>query len=64
MTLPHDFTARRDEIAGRMRVFYEANKPLRWWQRRDRWGAWMIADDLMLGLLMVVEAAQREEIEP
>jgi hypothetical protein len=62
-TLPRDLTARRDAIAGQMRVFYEANRPLRWWQRRNRWGEWLIADDLMLGLLNVVLQARWEQYE-
>jgi hypothetical protein len=51
-----DQTARADAIALKMRDFYEANKPLRWWQRRRIWND-NRADNLMLGLLSVVRQA-------
>lgn len=58
-SLPHysaEPTARGDEIAAEMRAYYEANKPLRWWQRRRVWEDCR-ADNLMLGLLNVVRNA-------
>lgn len=45
-------TARGDEIAAEMRAYYEANKPLRWWQRRRVWES-QSADSLMLRLLNI-----------
>lgn len=47
-----DLTYQRDVAAAAMRDFYEANKPLRWWQRRRVWNS-CEADNLMLGLLIV-----------
>lgn len=55
-----DITQRYDEIAWEMRKFYEANKPLRWWQKRKPAAESCIADDLMLGLLGVITITQRE----
>jgi len=57
-----DPTARIDQIAELMRDHYEANKPLRWWQRRRIWNDCR-ADDLMLGLLNVAWTALREAAE-
>lgn len=47
-----DITQERDNTASLMRDFYEANKPLHWWQRRRIWN-FCVADDLMLGLLLI-----------
>lgn len=47
-----DPTARADEIAQEMRDYYEANKPIRWWQKR-RVCESQSADSLMLGLLQI-----------
>lgn len=58
-----DITGQRDYIAGKMRAYYEANKPLRWWQRRKPDPESCIADDLMLGILITVETTQREVAE-
>jgi len=53
MTSPEmDPTQRGDEVAAAMRDYYEAHKPLHWWQRRRRYES-ECADDLMLGLLTV-----------
>jgi hypothetical protein len=57
-----DPTARGDEIAAEMRAYYEANKPLRWWQRRRRWES-QNADSLMLGLLNIAEVARADATE-
>jgi hypothetical protein len=44
-----------------MRDYYEANRPLRWWQKRNPPGSWgCVADNLMLGLLNIALAAQNE----
>ena len=51
-----DIVQQRDEAAAAMRDYYEANKPLRWWQRRRVWNS-CEADNLMLGLLLVGTAA-------
>jgi hypothetical protein len=60
VTLWTDATARGDQIAELMRDYYEANKPLRWWQRRRR-RMHGNADNLMLGLLNVVLSTQTGE---
>lgn len=46
-------TCRADECALEMREVYEANKPLRWWQRRKPYHDNGLADNLMLRLLNV-----------
>ena len=46
-------TCRADECALEMREVYEANKPLRWWQRRKPYYDNGLADNLMLRLLSV-----------
>ncbi len=53
-----DGTQRGDEVAGEMRAYYEANKPLRWWQRRKPAPETCIADDLMLELRNIVLRAE------
>lgn len=57
--MPMDRTQRGDEIAERMRDYYEANKPLHWWQKRRVWRT-ECADELMIGLLNVAMAALEE----
>lgn len=52
-----DPTTRGDLIAERMREYYEANRETWWQRRRRRYG---LADNLMLGLMMVAENAARE----
>lgn len=47
-----DYMAWADSTAAAMRDYYEANKPLHWWQRRRVWND-NRADDLMLGLMNV-----------
>jgi hypothetical protein len=50
-----DYQQWADDTAYRMRDYYEANRPIRWWQKRNPPGSWgCIADDLMLGLLNIV----------
>jgi hypothetical protein len=56
MVFSADTMQRIDQIAGLMRDYYEANKPLHWWQKRRVWDS-CIADDLMLGLLSVATGA-------
>lgn len=53
-----DPTLRGDLIAERMRDFYEANRETWWERRKKRWT--VSADNLMLGLLGVIEKADRE----
>jgi hypothetical protein len=54
-----DYTQRADGTAYRMRDYYEANRPLRWWERRNPPGSWgCIADNLMLGLLNIAATAK------
>ncbi len=58
-----DLTLRADQVAGEMRDYYEANRPLRWWEKRnppDSWGC--IADNLMLGLRNIVLDAERAHL--
>jgi hypothetical protein len=56
-----DATQRSDEVARAMRDYYEANRPLRWWEKRNPPGSWgCIADELMLGLRNIVLDAERE----
>lgn len=55
-----DPTERGDEVAYQMRDYYEANRPLRWWQKRNPPGSWgATADNLMLGLRNIVLNAER-----
>lgn len=58
-----DPTARGDQIAEEMRAHYEANRET-WWDRfplNPRRKMWQLtSDNLMLGLLAVVERAQRD----
>ena len=49
-----DPTLRGDTCADEMREAYEANKPLRWWQRRKKVSENGNADNLMLQLQNVV----------
>jgi hypothetical protein len=43
-----------------MRDYYEANRPLRWWEKRNPPGSrGCIADDLMLGLRNIALDAER-----
>lgn len=62
-TYSDDPTARADQIADEMRAYYEANREA-WWDRfplNPRRKMWQIAsDNLMLGLLAIVERAQRD----
>jgi hypothetical protein len=59
----YDRTAWGDDTADKMRDYYEANRPLRWWQKRNPPGSWgCVADNLMLGLLNIALAAQAEWI--
>lgn len=56
-----DPTQRGDDVAWEMRNYYEANRPIRWWERRnppDSWGC--IADELMLGLRAIALFAEEE----
>jgi hypothetical protein len=56
-----DFQQWADETACLMRDYYEANRPLRWWEKRNPSGSWgRIADDLMLGLLSIALGAEQE----
>jgi hypothetical protein len=55
-----DATQRGDDVAYEMRDYYEANRPLRWWEKRNPPGSWGgIADNLMLGLRNIVLDAER-----
>jgi hypothetical protein len=59
---PEDPTQHADDVAYAMRDFYEANRPLRWWEKRNPPGTWgCIADELMLGLRNIVLGAERDE---
>ena len=50
-----DYQAWADDTAYQMRDYYEANRPLRWWEKRNPPGSWgCIADELMLGLMNIV----------
>ena len=60
MIFSRDPTERGDQIAFLMRREYEANKPLRWWQRRKEPEFGGVADSLMLGLARVCEQANEE----
>lgn len=53
-----DPTTRGDLIAEKMRDYYEAHRET-WWQRRKRRVG--LADNLMLGLLNLVEAELRRD---
>jgi hypothetical protein len=56
-----DYTQWADDVAYQMRDYYEANRPLRWWQKRNPPGSWgCIADELMLGLMDIALVAERE----
>ena len=56
-----DYTQWADETAYAMREYYEANRPLRWWEKRNPPGSWgCIADNLMLGLLDVALQANAD----
>lgn len=56
-----DYQAWADSTAYAMRDFYEANRPLRWWEKRNPPGSWgCIADNLMLGLLNIAILAEQE----
>ncbi len=55
--MSRDPTAFADHVASRMRAYYECVKP-RWWQWRKRPRADQ-ADNLMLGLLQIVEEEYR-----
>lgn len=58
-----DYMMWADSTAYEMRDFYEANRPLRWWQKRNPPGSWgCIADDLMLDLLDIAVRAERERL--
>lgn len=55
-----DAMQRADDVAYEMRDYFEANRPLRWWEKRNPPGSWgCIADDLMLGLRNIVLDAER-----
>ena len=55
-----DQTWRANVVAYEMRDYYEASRPLRWWEKRNPPGSWgCIADDLMLGLRNIVLDAER-----
>jgi hypothetical protein len=54
-----DPTQRADDVAWEMRNYYEANRPLRWWEKRnppESWGC--TADNLMIGLRNIVLDAE------
>lgn len=56
-----DYMQWADETAYQMRDYYEANRPLRWWEKHNPPGSWgCIADELMLGLLDIALRAERE----
>ena len=56
-----DYQAWADDTAYQMRDYYEANRPLRWWEKRNPPGSWgCISDELMLGLLEIVMVATEE----
>jgi hypothetical protein len=58
-----DYGVWADSTAYDMRDYYEANRPLRWWERRNPPGSWgCIADELMLGLLEIAVLAERERV--
>lgn len=59
-----DYQMWADTVANDMRDYYEANRPLRWWEKRnppDSWGC--TADELMLGLLDIAANAERKRTE-
>jgi hypothetical protein len=56
-----DYQAWADNTAAAMRDYYEANKPIRWWQKRRLWND-IRSDDLMLGLLDIALTAERERV--
>jgi hypothetical protein len=59
MSYSSDPTQRGDDVAYEMRDYYEANRPLRWWEKRNPPGSWgCIADNLMLGLLNIAATAK------
>lgn len=56
---PEEPQSKADRVAGLMRDYYEAHKPLRWWQKRRQWNS-IVADDLMLGLLNIVRTEYQQ----
>lgn len=59
-----DYSLWADNTAYDMREYYEANRPLRWWEKRNLPGTWgCTADNLMLGLLNIAIAAERERLK-
>lgn len=59
-----DYQMWADNVAYIMREYYEANRPLRWWEKRTPSGSWgCTADELMLGLLDIALMAERDRAE-